>query len=344
MIHIARATVDAVRAARRPSDLHHWLGEAMRLEHSTIPLYLAAYFSLRPGTNTEVATALRAVVREEMLHFSIAANILTAVGGQPRIDDPAMVPQFPGPLPMGVEAGLVASVKGFSRAQCRVFMQIEQPDDPIGLPPASVATIGDFYAEITAKLEEWGDAAFRSPSAPQVVSRAFPADQMFAVTDVCSAVRAISVIVEQGEGTPTRPTTDSSGTEQAHYYRFGEIVAGKRFVPDPLAEEGWSYSGAAVPVDESAVYPTVDDATLAMYTTRFDPAAGRLAVRFCAAYRRLLTCLQDAFSGSPSRLDAAFGLMYELRVAALAMLQTPDPVDAEHVLTPPWEYLRSPRG
>ena len=341
MIAIAKAAVDTVRAADSPQDLHDSLAAAMRLEHSTVPVYLSAYFSLRPGTNVDVAHTLRSIVIEEMMHFTIVANILNAVGGTPAIDDPATVPTFPGPLPMGVEAGLTVSATPMSLAQCKVFMQIEEPQDPIGLPPdaADPTTIGDFYHAVATKITDLGDAAFGYPSAPQVVSPWFPSDRLFAVTDAASAVRAITVIVEQGEGISTRPFIEPEQAELAHYYRFGEIVNGKRFVADPTAPEGFSYSGDPVALDASTtgVYPMIADATLDQY--RGNATSLRLAIRFCATYRHLLTRLQETFTGAPDTLAAAFGLMYEMRIAALAMVATPDPADPTHCLTPPWVYL-----
>lgn len=35
------------------------------------------------------------------------------------------------------------------------------------------------------------------------------------------------------------------------------------------------------------------------------------------------------------------GLMYELRLMALAMAETADPIDPTHCVTPSWEYLTS---
>jgi hypothetical protein len=39
------------------------------------------------------------VVIEEMLHMTIAANVLNAVGGHPAIDRPDFVPNYPEDLP-----------------------------------------------------------------------------------------------------------------------------------------------------------------------------------------------------------------------------------------------------
>ncbi len=340
MITIARSAVEAVRTADRPADIHLSLQDALRLEHATIPLYLTAYFSLHDvPRNTAVAEAVRAVVVEEMLHFTIVANVLNALGGRPLIDDPDMVPDYPDALPAPVGAGLEVSAQRMSRAQAAVFMTIEEPEDPVGLPPGdpTTTTIGEFYRTLVDKIDGWSDAAFRAPRVPQVLSPWYPPDQLFAVDGVASAVRALEIVVEQGEGTMTQPTGTAGGAELAHYYRFGEIVHGRGFVPDPDAPEGFSYTGEPVEFDEAAVFPLFPDAELARYAPQ--PAAHRLAVRFCTAYRRLLTCLQKAFDGTPDALGDAFGLMYELRIAARAMMEVPDPDRAGFCLSPTWQYL-----
>ena len=78
------------------------LQKAIELEHATIPTYLTAYYSLRPGTNREIATLLRSIIVEEMQHMTLAANLLNAVGGSPDINKPEFVPRYPGPLPMHI--------------------------------------------------------------------------------------------------------------------------------------------------------------------------------------------------------------------------------------------------
>jgi len=340
VIEIQRSAVDGVRAARKPSDLHEFLAAAMRLEHATVPLYLTAYFSLKPGANSATADLIRSVVIEEMLHLSIVANVLNAVGGRVEIDNPASVPYFPGPLPMGVAGDLEVHLGPMSMDQCATFMQIEQPEDPIARgADADLTTIGDFYDAIIDKIRDLGEPAFATPSAPQVTSPWFPSTQLFAVTDVTSAVRALTIIVRQGEGTTSSPEDGDGAGELAHYYRFAEIRNGHRLIPDPTAPDGFSFTGDPVVFDESQVYPMIMDPTTARYPVA--SAARRLAEQFSLCYRRLLTSLQETFSGHPAALNAAMGLMYELRLMALAMAETPDPTDPTHCVTPSWEYPTS---
>src|SRR5687768_12916112 len=68
---------------RTVEDLREYLQVAMQLEHATIPPYLMALYTIRPGTNPDAVRILRVVAIEEMLHLTLAANLLNAVGGIP---------------------------------------------------------------------------------------------------------------------------------------------------------------------------------------------------------------------------------------------------------------------
>jgi len=339
VIEIERSHLDAVRAASTPRDLHESLRSAIVLELATIPPYLTAFFSLKPGENTDVADLIRSVVIEEMLHLTIAANVLNAVGGRPAIDSRAALLDYPSTLPMGVAGGLTVHIGPMSMAQCETFMDIEQPEDPIAdRAGADLVTIGDFYAAVIEKIKELGEPAFATPSAPQVTAPWFPSAQLFAVTDVASATRALGIVVEQGEGTANSPEDGDGEGELAHYYRFAEIRNGRRLVPDPGAPEGYSYTGDPVVLTESGVHPMITDPRRAFYPA--GTKAGRLVEQFGRSYRHLLVALQKTFTGQPSALNAAMGIMYELRLLVLAMTTTPDPrpEHADRCVTPCWFY------
>jgi Ferritin-like len=341
MIEIDKAAVDTVRTASQPSDLHPSLQAALVLEHATIPLYLTALYSLVPGTNRAALGALKRTVLDEMLHFAIVANVLNALGGQPKIDHKETVPSYPGTLPMGVAGGVQVELKRMSIDQCRVFMIVEEPDVPIARRPhPDQTTIGDFYAAMIDKIGELGSDAFQSPSAPQVSSRFFP--DLQPITDAGSAVHGLQLIVEQGEGTRSSPFEGTGANRLAHFYRFAEIVHGAKLTANTTALGGFSYTGDPVNFDATAVIPMAKPATLTSLTDPSEATALRLATTFCGCYRRLLTALQQAFNGQPDKIDDAIGLMNELKVAARNMLDTPDPNDPSLRLTPSWEYLADP--
>ena len=95
MIRLDRKAIRAVQAAAVREDLYPWLQNAIELEHSTIPPYLTAMFSLKPGTNDEIARLIRSIVLEEMLHMTIVGNILIAIGGHPAINVPRFICRVP---------------------------------------------------------------------------------------------------------------------------------------------------------------------------------------------------------------------------------------------------------
>jgi hypothetical protein len=208
--------------------LRRYLQNAVELEHATIPPYLTAMYSLRPGTNEEISSLVRSVVIEEMLHMTIAANILVAIGGSPQINNPAFVPKYPGPLPMGIGGNLIVPIKAFSKDLVKeVFMEIEEPEDPIPVSTSlaaeepEFATIGQFYQEIQRKITELGDGIFTVGPERQVLTW-FDSERLFPIVDVESANRAIETVVIEGEGTSTDPFEGDG--EPAHFYRFGEMA------------------------------------------------------------------------------------------------------------------------
>ena len=94
-------------------DLREHLQWAIELEHSTLPPYLCALYSLDPERNPEAVEVVGSVFTEEMLHLTLAANILNAVGGRPRLDTPGMLPPHPRRLPHGdrLAGALAAAVR-----------------------------------------------------------------------------------------------------------------------------------------------------------------------------------------------------------------------------------------
>ena len=98
----------------------------MRLEHSTIPLYLSALHSIHPSTNVDATGILKMVTAGEMLHLTLVVNMLHAVGGAPDLTVDGFVARYPTHLPDG-ESDFKVSIKPFSPAAIRTFLQIECP-------------------------------------------------------------------------------------------------------------------------------------------------------------------------------------------------------------------------
>ena len=62
-----------------PADVEAALQKAIQLELATLPPYLYALYTLRPGTNEPARARISAIVREEMTHMALAANILRRI-------------------------------------------------------------------------------------------------------------------------------------------------------------------------------------------------------------------------------------------------------------------------
>jgi hypothetical protein len=324
----------------QPGGLQRALQKAVELEHATLPPYLYSYYSLGTDNyaagspNAAIANIILTVIREEMLHFAIACNVLNAVGGAPCIDKPDFIPVYPGPLPGGVESNLVVHLKRFSRKHDHdTFMVIEEPETPLHFPVgqqlmAAQVTIGQFYTEIQKKIEELGQSIFTGKASSQVVGGGFPASELFPIRTVADAIRGIQIIKEQGEGTLTSPLDPDGSLNKAdtfaHYYRFAEIYHGRalRAVPNPAPgtppDQRYRYDGAPIPFDESKVLAIIDDPAASKYPP--STQAHYLNDNFNYAYTSLLKALHRTFNGHPEHLGSAIQLMHSLRELALEMM------------------------
>ena len=125
-----RGTIDI------PAELHvnelrllkKHLQTAIEVEHSTIPAYLCALYSIKDGTNQEAAQIIKSVVLEEMLHMVLAANVLNAIGGEPKITHSEFVPRYPHPPLLDFEVHL----EKFSPNASKTFIHIESARPPPG--------------------------------------------------------------------------------------------------------------------------------------------------------------------------------------------------------------------
>jgi hypothetical protein len=345
MIKLDRQVIAGIRSAKSGPELHEYLQNAVKLEHSTIPPYLTAMFSLKPGTNQEIAGLIRSIVIQEMLHMTISANILIAIGGRPQINRKHFIPDYPGPLPMNI-GDLWVGIEAFSIPLVEnVFMSIEQPEEevPVKKELAAVAeefaTIGEFYDAIKEQILKLGQSIFVEVNAPPqvVANKWFPRDKLFPITGPDSACRAIDIIKIEGEGTSVDPF--QSPRDLAHFYKFGEIAAGKRLIRTP---GGFAYAGAPIKFDPSGVWPLRPNCKIADFPV--GTQARTRITQFAYNYANLLNTLHHAFNGDPSCLDAAIGLMYDLRVLAVALMETTDPTKPEFTVGPSFEYIQVQGG
>ncbi len=299
------------------------LQQAVELEHSTIPVYLYALYSLDAGKNPAIASILQSVVVEEMLHMTLAANVLNAIGGSPVIDAPGFIPSYPGPLPGGVEADLVVHLTPFTPDQLMTFLQIEQPEDPIAIKRDPGAqddgiTIGEFYQAIIKALSALPATAFYNPPRNQVGPDLM--DGAIVVSDLASATAALNTIIEQGEGTASSPEESANSDQPAHYYRFMEIYRAARLQPAPHRDPPWAFNGAPVLFDAAGVYPVPSDPKASDYPVGSAQAFANDTFNY--TYTSLLGALHSLFNGqaNQAQMNRAIGLMMSLKGQARAMM------------------------
>jgi hypothetical protein len=314
----------------RVEDVRVAVQAAIELEHATMPPYLYALYSL--GTsNPSIQRTLRGILQEEMLHMLLACNLLNAIGGRPKIHDPAFVPTYPTPLPGTVNSSLSVPLQPFSKWLCEhIFMVIEEPEFPLrfpvlalegALPPSP--TIGVFYARLKESLKP---EFFTGNVSRQVTSPEFSmAEDQQQVVDLESAHRAIDVIVTQGEGTADAPFEEPG--ELAHYYQFAEIVNGRKLIPNPEAtpstppSQRHIYGGAPITI-ATGILPLIDNPRSASYAIGTPERAK--SDEFNRAYTRMLALLQTAFDGTPSDLQPAIDMMRDdLRPLARELVTLP---------------------
>jgi hypothetical protein len=288
------------------------LQNAVELEHATIPLYLYGLYSLQDGKNGIIHGIIQSVVVEEMLHMTLASNVLNAVGGSPQIDRPGFIPTYPGPLPGGVEGQLIVSLAPFSLAQLETYLTIEQPEDPLQFPTAmadtNTITIGEFYIAISKAIGVLGNGVFVDPPRNQVGPDLMR--ESIVVTDVPTAQQAISTIIEQGEGTHTSPE-EVVGPGYAHYYRYMQIKKQHLLVKTPGVSPGYAYSGAPLLFDPGGVYNVPPGSSPSLAGDNFN-----------YTYTSLLRALHTMFNGQNNQpqFNRVLGLMMSLKGQAKDML------------------------
>ena len=194
---IAQFIRDGIKS---PDDLKAALQTAMQLEFSTIPPYLCAEWSVDYNNDPDnVMSMIHGVAIQEMYHFALAGNILSAIGGVPAIADAAFVPSYPtNSLPGGIAQTLAVDLLPLSSAQLQVFMQIEKPEfPPIALAAAAPATIGAFYDTIAASL---------STDKPTIDPNAYFAKygSVGQIKSIDDALAAIEESKQKAKGRPNR--------------------------------------------------------------------------------------------------------------------------------------------
>jgi Ferritin-like len=328
-------------------DLHAYLYSALQLEHATLPPYLTALYSLHNGTNSDAWHILRVVAVEEMLHLSLAANVMNATGGSPDLTRPGFVPAYPASLPDG-ETDFTVDLQPLSPTAVETFLKIERPaqapNEQSRLLPRARSdrtllaasptepgmqfySIGEFYREISRGVEylhgqyaREGKELFTGDPGRQVTPEYFYSGggEAIVVTDLESALDALNFIAEQGEGLGGG-IYDVKG-ELAHYYRFEQLQLGHYYLK---GDQPGKPSGPAFDIDWTAVYPSLKNARLADYPENSE--VYHAARAFNDSYADFLEFLTSAFTGQPALLLDAVPRMMRFRDEISRLIRNPAP-------------------
>jgi hypothetical protein len=280
-------------------ELTYLLCQAAELEHALMCEYLYAAFSLKtapdatlPVEHMEAVESWRTVVlrvaAEEMLHWALVNNLLTAVGSAPYVSRPHLPHQAKG-YPAGVQIALV----GFGERALRHFLFLERPEgmeleDADGFAPTGPAlpimsakdivpgsqefrTVGHLYRAIEQGMVRLADRLgedmlFIGPDRAQATPASFGWPDLTPIHDLAAARAAVVRIVEQGEGA-------RGDWSRAHYGRFLAVLeeflavkeANPQFEPAHTVEPG-----AVRAVDDMVPDIWITDPTTAAVTDLFD--------------------------------------------------------------------------
>lgn len=188
------------------ANLHEHIFTAIELEHATLPPYFTAWASLKPdlvGNKDKAKGYIREVMVEEMIHMSLAANMMIATGGESKIANESFIPGYPARLPEAASGTVFANIAPCSNALLDTFVLIEQPsEEPVVPAVENYETIGQFYYGLwLAFVEVYGEdlttKIYEGDTPPNQITGMSGLKALETLGDVRDA---IDLILEQGEG------------------------------------------------------------------------------------------------------------------------------------------------
>jgi hypothetical protein len=264
----------------------------------------------------KAGAVILSVAIEEMLHMSLASNVCQALVGTPRLIGKSPGPPWPVQLP-GHEPEFDINLAPFSLEQLITFLKIESPTplptEMLAAAPIPYKTIGEFYKMIIECIRKNDLEYF--PERPQLVPgrhyyaqnnidtlyydkehkpvyvNADDSGDLIHVTDRRSAVAALKLIMDQGEGhmgTGMGPNDevpckkpdgqdfdDKTKQELCHFDKFAEIYCDYEALEGQF--KGYNLGG----ISNYFVINAPTNPTSADYT---DPALKAMAVLINGVY------------------------------------------------------------
>ena len=293
---------------------------------------------------------LRVVAVEEMLHLTLAANILNAVGGTPDLTRRGFVPRFPAFLPDG-ENDFQVDLQRFSRERVETFLNIERPAAAPrrrqsrvvlrrgaaarGCCPLSTRrddaemrfySIGEFYQEIRRGLapperrRNPAGALFVGDPARQITPEYYYSGggEIIPVTDLASAHAGDPADRRAGRGLGRRRSTTMKA-------RCPTTTASSK------SPEGAITSKATKPTADRRArprrlgrrLPDQDGRVPCRLPRRVGTARG--GRRLQRLLRRLPGAVTQALSGQPELFVQVVGDMFRIREKAYRLMRNPIP-------------------
>lgn len=321
------------------------LQAAVTLEFATLPPYLTAIWSVKDDLHP-VAKSLREILQEEMLHMALACNLLSSIGGTPKIS--SAVPEYPGKLPLNIHPELTIPITGLSEDSLKIFMEIERPNHPghfmslkaeeltknaeSAVPGAGDhdETIGEFYDQILKAFESIQPEL----STEHQISGPLA---WFVVSDLGHVKKAIHTIQVQGEGSTGSP--DSSMNNHAHYYRFSEILERKQLEFNNKNER-WEYT-TPIELDYKKDVLPIGEVPPGGYPLKHIGSEETMSLLkgFNVQYSKLLDLLDQVWTpeGGQASFWKAIEVMFSLEKFAKPLMRTPFKDGLN--FAPEWKYI-----
>ena len=303
------------------------LQTAINLEFGTIPIYLAALWSIKDNLDP-VSKSIRNVVQEEMLHLALVCNLKSAIGGDPKLYDTSDKGlRYPTKLPGGVHPELTLKLSGLTDDILDDFLEIELPQGEVMIAPYESkfkdahnhdehsTTIGALY---TAINEE-----FHSLKPKMVPDQQISGPLAWFVVDNLEKLdSAINWIKEQGEGAVETTESNASIGELSHFYRFWEVRKRQKIQLDPLSGKFSFMEELKFP----EVWPMAVVPEGGYQKDAVSEEVWELTHQFDLVYSKMIHTLESAWGeGGQAALWKAIEMMFDLEKFAIPLMKIPIP-------------------
>jgi rubrerythrin len=279
------------------------------------------------------------VAAQEMLHLALVSNLLTAIGAAPHFSRPNF-PQKSKYYPASIRLALTP----FNPQTLQHFIYIERPEGTtledaliFKEPDASVkeqvtagavtvneavttsavpiaqdfVTLEELYRGIEAGFrhlaQKYGEQRlFSGPSHSQATAALFSFTGLQGITDKASALKAIELIIEQGEGSPKHRTDSHYAKFRTIQEEYNQLKAQRaEFEPSrPVLENPFG----ALPVDTVEKVNLLDDP----YTVDISNVFNGVYEVMLQMLVRFFAHTQETDSELKILIDTAINMMFEL--------------------------------